>query len=334
MITPGRALLLIAVGAAVALAGVAGGALLALRLQPELAAFARRHLAQPPLELPPAQPPAGAAAAAPALPLAGGAVQYVAAGLARHGGAAGERYGFNEIRIFNPLPARTRIGVRLYFDDRPPVDLPQRHLEGSNNAYLLVLPDELPEVFDHETVWAARIASDGPVVANLLRTGGIWHPDNRFRGGMANFPGSRLAPLWYFSDGLRLEWGPEVEPAYDGLPVRFDEMEEYSILNPNPVPVDVAMHCYYLDGTRVTHVLRVEAERVRLADNVRDAPVRVNASHGIKFTSRLPVLVQGARFIEGLRSVDEWGRHLHIGLLGVPAPLEVDETLPGPAAAP
>lgn len=249
-------------------------------------------------------------------------VCYIANGYSRNATEQDRRYGRGELRIFNPTQFDTSVYVKVYFENKPPVDLPAHELDAHSNKLLLVIPKKFPEIFNDVGAWGARIVSDVPVIVDHILGGGIASPqpnDTRFRGGVSDqLAQTRTSSVWYFGDGFRLHYA---EP--DKAPYPFNEIEWYHILNPNKRDADVTMHCLYGEDRVDVFTFRVNAERVKLISN--EDIVRPNIPYGIKFTSNEPVVIQSERLIYGLHSKDEWGMHMHTARPGLPGPLEFSE---------
>jgi hypothetical protein len=227
-----------------------------------------------------------------------------------------------ELRIFNPTRIGCDVRITLYFEDRAPIELPPQRLEPNSNQLLLVLPKMFPEILTDVGAWGARIAADVPLITDHILGAGISSRtpnDPRFRGGVADsLAEPRASNLWYFGDGIRLQYE---DP--DNAPYPFNELEWYHILNASPRDADVTMHSLYADGESETFTIRVPSERVKMFSNEEIA--RKNAPYGIKFTSTEPVVIQSERLIYGTRSIDEWGLHMHTARPGVAGPLAFSE---------
>jgi hypothetical protein len=143
----------------------------------------------------------------------------------------------------------------------------------------------------------------------------------KYMGGVADhLAATRLARLWYFGDGFWITQNPQ-KP---GFP--FNETEWYHILNPNRRAAEIAMHCYYSDGSYDKFQYGVDAERVMIIDN--EGLVKPMNVYGLHFESTEPILVQAERFIRGINSIEEWGMHVHNVRPATPAPLEMNEEQP------
>ena len=140
----------------------------------------------------------------------------------------------------------------------------------------------------------------------------------KYMGGVSDYQAAvRLSKLWYFGDGFWIVQNPE-KP---GFP--FNEIEWYHILNPGKHDAEIALHCYYADGTYDRFDYSLAAERILLISN--EGLVKPTNVYGLHVESTEPILVQAERFIKGIRSTEEWGMHIHNNRPGVPAPLLVNE---------
>ncbi len=246
-------------------------------------------------------------------------VSYISNGFCKAADKAGDYCGWSELRFWNPTRWETTVRMRLYYSDREPADLPDYEIGPEGNP-LIVFPHDFTEFVSDVGPWGMRLVSDTPLmVDHILITGRQGPPDNvRYSGGVSDsLAQTRLARLWYFSDGLALVHDPETAP------FPFNEFEWYHVLNPNMQDARVTMKCYYGDGTRETYDYTVGAERVHWIDNYR--MVKPNNPFGIRFVSDQPIVVESERFIYGLHSMEEWGAHVHCPRPGLPAPLPWNE---------
>lgn len=261
------------------------------------------------------------------------AVSYIANGFSKLPTPNDRRYGFSEIRFYNPTLHETEIDIVLYYESLPPKRYPKQSLAARSNQLLLVFPDDGPDYFPESGGWGMRIVSDTVLLVDHIMAAGLEPPPysekgktpiemffnaEKYMGGVADVLAvSRLAKLWYFGDAFSIAQDPK-DPAFP-----FNESEWYHILNPGRHPAEITMHCHYSDGTYEAIERRVEAERVLIVDN--EKLLKPNNVCGLHFESSEPILVQSERFIHGVRSKDEWGMHIHNVRPGVPAPLELNE---------
>jgi len=264
------------------------------------------------------------------------AVSYIANGFAKLPAPKDRRYGFNEIRFYNPTLHDSEIEITLYYSDQSPRKYPKQRLIARNNKLLLVFPDHNPDFFPESGAWGMRIVSDMVLVVDHIMAAGIEPPPygekgktavqmffnaEKYMGGVADVLAvSHLAKLWYFGDGFWITQNPE-KPSFP-----FNETEWYHILNPGKHRANITMHCHYSDGSHDKFNHTVEAERVKIIDN--EGLVKPHNVYGLHFESSEPILVQAERFIRGINSIEEWGMHIHNVRPGVPAPLEMNEELP------
>ncbi len=128
---------------------------------------------------------------------------------------------------------------------------------------------------------------------------------------------SRLAKVWYFSDGIIIKTNPE------NPPFPFSEFEWYHLLNPGPGEAKVEMHRYAGRSRHDVLTYTVGAERALLISNYD--PEAPGFAYGIRFESTEPIAVESERFIYDPKGLDVWGSHIHCQRPGLPAPLEWNE---------
>jgi len=260
-------------------------------------------------------------------------ISYYSNGFARQPTVANRRFGMGEIRFYNPTLHDTNIDVTLYYEDRPPRAFPRQKLASHSNKLLLVFPNQAPELFPESGVYGAKIVSDEFITVDHILCAGIepppltakpktvmeiWFAAPKYMGGVTDHLAvPRPSKQWVFGDGFWIVQNPD-KP---GFP--FNETEWYHILNPSPHRADIVMRCFYSDGSRGEFRYVVDGERVLLIDN--ENLVKPMNVFGLHFESTVPVVVMAERFIRGVRSIDEWGMHLHCPRPGVPAPWEVNE---------
>jgi hypothetical protein len=261
------------------------------------------------------------------------AISYIANGFAKVPTPRDRRYGFDEIRFYNPTNHDSKIDITLYYEDRAPAQYPEQRLKAHSNELLLVFPDQNPDFFPESGAWGMRITSDTVLIVDHIMAAGVEPPPygekgktavqmffnaEKYIGGVADVLAvSRLAKVWYFGDGFWITQNPE-KPSFP-----FNETEWYHVLNPGKHAAEISMRCFYSDGSydEFQHVL--EPERVKIIDN--EGLVKPHNVFGLHFESSEPVVVQAERFIRGINSVEEWGMHIHNVRPGVPAPLEMNE---------
>lgn len=250
---------------------------------------------------------------------------YIANGFAKTATPEDARYGWSELRFFNPSSMTTNIRMTMYFEDRHPVELAEKRLKAQDNSLAMAFPKRSPELFGAGGPWGLKITSDTPLLVDHILGGGIEGPaaDVRYQGGMSDeLAKERASTVWYFGDGFEIKYA---DPAKAPFP--FNELEWYHILNPNREKATVTMECLYHGAVGDVFKHEVEGERVKLISN--HGLVKLNQPYGIKFTSTLPVVIQSERLIYGLNSIEEWGLHMHNSRPGVPGPIELSgETTP------
>ena len=248
---------------------------------------------------------------------AGASTVFVSNGFASEPDAIDRRVGYSVLRIYNPSMAKNPLQVRLYFDNKPPVDLDPLSLDARSNKYIYFLPQDWSEHFTDAKAWGARFLSEYPVMIDHWLMAGFLPPgaehqieDPRFKGGASDTLAKPNADrIWHFGDGLRLEYARSTS----GTP--FNEFEWYHILNPGLEDASVVMYWYYEDGESDAYSFEVPAERVRIASNLELA--RPNMAYGIKFVSSVPLVVQCERFASDTRDMKEWGAWLHASRPGI-----------------
>lgn len=235
---------------------------------------------------------------------------YVANGLCREADAKDLRYGRSEFRLWNPTGRRTAVRMTVFFADQAPVELAELELGPYANPYLPV-PHKWPNVLTGCGAWGMELVSDAPILADHILIAGLKGRESqeRFAGGVADVLAKAPARVWYFGDGLVLRFDPAKAP----LP--FNEFEWWHILNPGMVEAEVAIHCFYSDGSRDTLRYRVPGQRVVMVDNW--GLVKANNAFGMRVDSTEPVVVEAERMICGLNSREEWGAHIHTPRPGV-----------------
>jgi len=260
-------------------------------------------------------------------------VSYYSNGFARKSTVENRRFGMGEIRFYNPTLHDTNIDITLYYEDRPPRSYPRQSLKSHSNKLLLVFPDQNPDFFPESGVYGAKIVSDEFITVDHILCAGIepppwtdtpkttmqiWFSAPRYMGGVTDHLAvPRPSRLWYFGDGYWIVQNPD-KP---GFP--FNETEWYHILNPGKHRADITMRCFYSDGSTGAHTFELDGERVMLIDN--EGLVKPKNVYGLHFEASEPVVVMAERFIQGVRSREEGGMHLHCPRPGVAAPYQVNE---------
>jgi hypothetical protein len=79
------------------------------------------------------------------------------------------------------------------------------------------------------------------------------------------------------------------------------------------------MMLQYRNLEPATMHFRLKAERVFVWENRDQVPF--NQPYAVKIISDEPISVSAARYVYGLRGLDEWGMHVHCSLYGVPGPI-------------
>jgi len=247
-------------------------------------------------------------------------VSYIANGFCMNGQEPGEMYGFCELRFWNPTPRPTSVRMTVYYEDRPPVELPPYEI-GPEADPLLVFPHHYPDQFEDCGPWGMKLVSDTMLMADhILCARRLGPPANvQYRGGVGDtLTKARLSRLWYFSDGIRIIQDV-ADPSFP-----FHEFEWYHVLNPGKRDAHVTMRCVLGEGNYRDFEHTVGAERVLMFDNYEMSTTQTIA-YGIRFISDQPVIVESERIIYGLHGLDEWGANIHCQRPGLPAPLEWNE---------
>jgi hypothetical protein len=247
-------------------------------------------------------------------------VSYIANGFCRTSETPGEMSGMCELRFWNPTDRRTTVRMTVYYADRPPAELPPYEI-GPEEDPLLVFPYHYPEQFENCGAWGMKLVSDTMLMADhILVARRLGPPDNlKFRGGVGDtLLKTRLARVWYFSDGIRIIQDVK-NPSFP-----FHEFEWYHILNPSKRDARVTMRCVLGKGRYQDYQYSIGAERVLMVDNYEMSTTQTIA-YGIRFISDQPVVVESERIIYGLHGLDEWGANIHCQRPGLPAPLEWNE---------
>lgn len=252
-------------------------------------------------------------------------VAYIANGFCRRADATDKREGFSELRIFNPLPQPVEMHMKVFYADRPPVELPPYPVAPYGTP-LLVFPEcpweKMPfkEVFENCGPWGMRITSATPLIMDHFLSAGIQGPPDhvKYRGGVSDVLASyTLSRLWYFSDGIKI-----VQKDLATAPFPFNEYEWYHILNPNPAPATVRIQKFYWGGERDEETRIVPAERVLFFDNF--AQYDHTIGFGMRLISDQPIVVAAERMIYGA-TLDEWGAYIHCPRPALPAPIPFNE---------
>ena len=249
-------------------------------------------------------------------------VAYIANGFCNTSEAPGDMWGLCELRFWNPTHRPTSVRMTVYYTDKPPVELPPYEIGAEANP-LLVFPRNYTEHFQDCGPWGMRLVSDTMLMADhILSARRNGPPDNvKYRGGVGDtLLKTRLARLWYFSDGIRINQKPLNPKSL----FPFHEFEWYHILNPGKRDAHVTMRCVYGAGKNEDLKYTVGAERVLMYDNYAMCFDRT-VCYGIRFMSDEPVIVESERIIYGLNGLDEWGAQIHCQRPGLPAPLEWNE---------
>jgi hypothetical protein len=267
-------------------------------------------------------------------------VSYICNGFTKSPTDTDRRRGFSELRFWNPTAFETAVRMRAYFADREPAGLDPIVIKPYDNP-LLVFPFHNEAVFSEAGPWGMRLVSDTPIMADHILVagdaangdplkgadvkpvqllGGFFGPPERtqYAGGVGDcLIRSRLARVWYFSDGIIIK----TDPANPPFP--FSEFEWYHLLNPGPRPARVQMHRYLSGGRHDVLEYEVGAERVLLISNYD--PEAAGVAYGIRFESTELLCIESERFIYDPRGLDVWGSHIHCQRPGLPAPLEWNE---------
>jgi len=229
------------------------------------------------------------------------------------------RVGFGEFVLFNPTGEDAKVNMTVYYEDKPPVQLPEFTVRAETNL-VLVFPDMNMEVFNNCGYFGLKVVSTVPVIVNNIVIAGVDSEDVKYKGGVGDFLGNtRLSKVWYIADGLNLIFPPD-KPRQP-----FDELEWINILNPMKRDAEVTMSCYYRDKTKDEFKFKVSAERV-FNINI-EGLVKPNKGYGAKLVSTEPIAVEQTRLIYSIKGIKEWGLNIHFTLPGVPAPLKWNEEI-------
>ncbi|MGQ9682903.1 MAG: hypothetical protein ACUVX9_10225 [Anaerolineae bacterium] len=253
---------------------------------------------------------------------------YIANGYSLEPQGQDHRYGLCEMRIFNPTHLPAHVTMTIYYPDRPPAMIPEQLIAPEQSGFDEYLPFRYPDVIHHQKTgfWGALIHCDVPVLVDFWLSAGLrcpnacpeWPLDPSWRYCSSSPAHTRLAKLWYLCDG-----GEILRNTPDSDPFPFHELEWYHILNPGPEPCHATFHCFYNGQPSAAYSYEVEAERVRVIDTAGLHPHK--GTFGIKVTSDRPIAIQGERFVYSIHGIEDWGMHLHMQRIFVPAPLPWDQ---------
>ncbi|MCC7407997.1 MAG: hypothetical protein IT442_07995 [Phycisphaeraceae bacterium] len=230
-------------------------------------------------------------------------VYYVANGYTSRDKTPGQYQGKSEFRLRNLAERQTTIRQRLYFADRPPLDLAPISAGPMGGPYQ-EFPQHLPESHKDAGPWGVRVVSDTPLayvhIALTRRNGKT--EDIRYAGGCGMQLGKQqLSCGWYFGDCFKWFVKP-VDP-----PFPFSQYEWYHLLNPNPLPAHITLTVGdEKRGPYHKRQITIEPERVLFLDDP-DLVEGTMAGCYVKIQSDQPILAEGERVIFGPQGPDEWG---------------------------
>lgn len=223
----------------------------------------------------------------------------IACGITSRSTAPGDYGGMSEFRIRNLSSEPALVRQKIFFADRPPVDLAELEIGPLEGPYQ-EFPRDLPEEHRDAGPWGSVISSSQPLAVlhiGLARRNGQ-SSDHAFGGGCAmHLAASELSARWLFPDSFRMF----VKPG-DAFP--FSQYEWLHILNPSSQPLHLTLEAGEGAAPLATRTLEVAPERVLFLDdpNLHDRMccwVRLTGSH--------PFLAQAERVIFGPEGMDQWG---------------------------
>ncbi len=243
---------------------------------------------------------------------------YLSSGITRSPTKEDARRGGGELILYNPTSEACEATTTVYFIDREPCVLPAELVKPEANI-LVVMPGWAADVFTECGFWGAKVISTTPLFLNFIDGIRYVVEQPRFRGGCTNFHGTKLHTQWYFPDGIWRDWNQYYKGDLGQATVPFNELEYYHFLNPNRHDAQLAMTLQYRNLEPATLHFTVQAERVWVWEN--RGQVASNQPYAVRITSDEPISVCAARYVYGLRGLDEWGMHVHCSLYGVPGPI-------------
>jgi len=228
---------------------------------------------------------------------------YVANGYTSRDKTVGSYGGMSEFRIRNLAERDTTIRQRLFFADRPPLDL-KPITTGPMGGPYQEFPKDLPESHKDAGPWGAQIVSDTPLAyvhISLAKRNGLTD-EPRYAGGCGMQLGKQhLSNTWYFGDCFK--WFVPAE----NPPFPFSQYEWYHVLNPNPQPANVTVTLG--DDAHNEYPPRqftLDAQRVMFIDDPELVGGTMRACYA-KFESDRPVLIEAERVIFGPQGPQQWG---------------------------
>jgi hypothetical protein len=128
--------------------------------------------------------------------------------------------------------------------------------------------------------------------------------------------GTGLSSLWYYADGVFLDWTSYYQGDIGRAPFPFNELEVYYFLNPHPEPVRLGMTLQYRNLPHTAMEFTLPPQRLfKWETQDRLPPCE---PFGVKLEAEKPIATSYVRCIYGLRGKDEWGQHVHFALAGTP----------------
>jgi hypothetical protein len=186
--------------------------------------------------------------------------------------------------MYNPSRRPAELKFTFYYEADPPTSMGYHvPAETGTNLHLL----SCKEVF-RDKRFGAKIITSEPMVIQI--TTGYFGVEDRVdwytRAMHSVICSDRLSTINYYADALVID-----QPGH-----RLKEPEWAFILNPNPVPAEVALHAFYGDGTKAIYNFHLSPERLLpvLLDNL----VVKNIIFGAKYISSVPVAIQHTRLVE------------------------------------
>ncbi len=228
---------------------------------------------------------------------------YIANGYTSRSKAVGDYHGMSEFRLRNLAERDTTIRQRIFFADRPPLDMPPITAGPMGGPYQ-EFPKDLPESHKDAGPWGAQIVSDTPLAyfhISLAKRNGLSN-DPTYAGGCGMQLGKpHLSKTWYFGDCFK--WFVPAE----NPPFPFSQYEWYHILNPNPRPATITLTIGddKRDRDR-TRRYNLDAQRVLFIDDPDLVEGTMRACYA-KFESDQPILVEAERAIFGPEGPRQWG---------------------------
>jgi hypothetical protein len=224
---------------------------------------------------------------------------WLANGIVSRVESVGAYYGRSEFRIRSLAEKAGEVRQRIFFTDRPPIDLPPLVL-GPMAGPSQEFPRDLPEEAKDAGCWGMEIRSDVPLAvlhACMARRNGLSVEQGQGRLGSVQLAEPRLAKGWVFPESFRRM------AIIHSVPFPFCQYEWYHILNPHPRPIQVLITLG--DGSyRQDRTLEIPPERVWMLD---DPHLHPRDCCWVRFEANLPILAQAERVIFSPEGEDLWG---------------------------